>query len=187
MSMLISGLAIFFMAHLFVGFRGARAAVIARMGALPYRGLFSLLALAGLVLIVMGKAQAPFESIWLPPEGIDVVTKLLMLPAMVFLVVAYIPCNLRTRLKHPMLIAVKIWATVHLMVNGDLASILLFGSFLVYAAVTMIRLNRRDLNEPAEPAPEYPFWRDIVAIVVGGAAYALVGLYHAQLFGVAIH
>ncbi len=187
MTLLILGLVIFFLPHVFTGCRSQRAALIDRIGEMPYKGLYSLLALAGLVLIVMGKGAAQFVSVWVPPAGLNMVPIILMLPALVFLVVSNVPCNLRTRLKHPMLIAIKIWATAHLIVNGDLASILLFGSFLAYAVVTMIRVKRREALELPAEVPDYPLWRDIMAIVLGGVLYAGIGMHHAQLFGVAIH
>lgn len=185
MILLMAGLAVFFTAHVFVGFRNQRAALIARLGPGAYRALFSLVSLAGLVMIVMGKAQAPFESLWIPPSEFSVIAKLLMLPALILVVASNVPCGICQRVKHPLLLGVKIWALVHLMVNGDLASVLLFGSFLLYAVVTMVRCNRR--AEPESDAVSYPLWRDVVVLLVGGAAYALIGLYHAQLFGVAIH
>ncbi len=186
MALMITGLIVFFTAHVFAGFRAQRAALIARTGEGVYKGLFALVSLVGLVMIAMGKAAAPFESLWIPPAGFAVITKLFMLPALVLVVASNVPCSIRARVKHPLLLGVKIWALVHLMANGDLASVVLFGSFLLYAVVTIVRLNRREVGEEA-PAAEYPLWRDIMVVVGGGLAYALIGLYHAQLFGVAIH
>ncbi len=184
MTLLIAGLLIFFAIHLLPSFPELRNRLREQLGALAYRGVFSLIALAGFVLIVMGKGRAEFVSIWIPPAELAVATKILMLPAMVFLVAAYVPSNIKRRVRHPMLTAVKIWALGHLLSNGDLASILLFGSFLAYAVFDMVSANRRS---EAPVLAQQPLFLDILVLVLGGVAYALIGWFHMDLFGVAIH
>jgi len=183
MTLLILGLFIFIAIHLFPAFQSRRAALIERLGELKYKGLFSLVSLASFALILIGKANASFIEIWQPPQMLAVVTKILMLPAIILLVAAYFPSNFKRKIRHPMLIAVKIWAIGHLLINGDLASIILFGSFLVFAVLAMISANqRKEWHKPKEQS----VLMDILVILIGGAAYTGIGLYHLQLFGMPI-
>jgi uncharacterized membrane protein len=183
MALLILGLLIFTAIHLFPAFQSRRALLIERLGAPKYNGIFSVISLASFTLIVIGKVNAPFIEIWQPPQMLGVLTKLLMLPAMVLLVAAYFPSNFKRKIRHPMLIAVKVWAIAHLLINGDLASMVLFGSFLAFAVLSMISANKRD--EWHKPK-EHDFLMDILVILIGGAIYVCVGMYHLQLFGVSI-
>lgn len=183
MVLLILGLVVFIAIHLFPALQSKRAALIGRLGELKYKGLFSIVSLASLVLIVFGKANAPFIEVWQPPHMLAVLTKLLMLPTMILLVAAYFPSNFKRKIRHPMLIAVKVWAIAHLLINGDLASIILFGSFLMFAVMAMISANKR--TEWTKPI-EQGVMMDVLVIVIGGAIYAGVGMYHLQLFGVPI-
>lgn len=183
MSLMVLGLVIFFALHLFPGCVQARLSVVSRIGLLPYKALFAVLSLAGFVLLVMGKGQAEFVAVWTPPAMFGVITKILMLPAMVLLVAAYIPNNFRKKIKHPMLAGVKLWALGHLLANGDLASIILFGSFLAYGVVAMISANRRGI---VKPATDQPLWKDVLVLLLGGVLYAGIGMHHLQLFGVPI-
>lgn len=183
MSLLITGLAIFFLIHLIPSIPSFRANLINKLGENPYKGVFALASLAGFVLIVMGKGGAAFVPIWNPSPMYAVFTKLMMLPAMVFLIAAYAPCNLKRHTRHPMLWGVVLWAGGHLLINGDLASILLFGSFLAYALFDMASANARGATLQTE---QKPLMNDIMVIVGGGVVYALTGLFHQNLFGVAI-
>ena len=155
MTKLIIGLVIFLGAHLFVTCRGQRAAVIARIGEWPYKGLFSLVSLVGLILIGYGYADyraTDWINVWYPPRWTHYVTQFLMWPASIFVVAAYVRGDIYRRLKHPMLVGVKTWALAHLISNGDLGSIILFGSFLAWAVYDRITLKRR--SDPG--APEIP-------------------------------
>ncbi len=183
MVVLLSGLILFFAIHLVPSFVSLRDGLVARLGLGLYKAVFALLSVAGLGLIVYGKAQAEFVALWHPPHELSVVTKLLMLPAMVFLVAAYVPNNFRKKIKHPMLTAVKTWALAHLLANGDLASVLLFGSFLAYGVVAVISANRRG---KVKPVTAEPLWKDVLVVVLGGVLYAGIGMHHYQLFGVPI-
>ena len=121
---LTAGLVLFFATHAFSMFRDARAALVARLGTLPYRGLYSLISLAGLLLIVHGYAQAPHLAVWLPPAGLRHLTMLLMLPVFMLLAAAYLPGHIKARVGNPMLMALSIWAFAHLLVKGDVAPLL---------------------------------------------------------------
>ena len=180
MTLLIIGLILFFAVHLIPTF-GLREGLVARFGELPYKGLFSLVAIAGLVLVVMGKSEAAFVAVWNPPLFLKHVTMLLVLPAFILLVAAYVPSNIKRRVRHPMLLAVKLWATGHLLINGDLASMLLFGGFLAYAVIAMISANKRG---EAKELPAKPIYMDLLVVVIGLAAYGGVAKHHMQLFGV---
>lgn len=180
MVLLIAGLVLFIGVHLIPSL-GWRDQLVAKLGELPYKGLFALVSLLGFVLLVMGKGDAEFVSVWIPPAFLAHVTKLLMLPVFVLLLAAYIPCNIKRKLKHPMLIATKLWATAHLLSNGDLASILLFGGFLAFAVIAMISAKKRGL---AAEMPAKPVWMDAIVVVLGLVAYVGVAMHHQQLFGV---
>jgi uncharacterized membrane protein len=186
---LIIGLVIFLGAHLFVTCRGQRAAVIARIGEWPYKGLFSLVSLVGLILIGYGYGEyraTDWINVWSPPRWTFYVTQFLMWPASIFVVAAYIRGDIYRTLKHPMLVGVKTWAAAHLISNGDLGSIILFGSFLAWAVYDRITLKRR--TDPG--APEIPVRgrrNDIIAIVVGTLLYLALGLvFHPLVVGVAV-
>jgi len=182
MTTLIIGLIIFFAIHLLPTFANKRQSYIEKLGVLPYKGLFALFSLVGFALILMGKADAPFISIWQPPQFLSFAPKLLMLPALILIVATYIPSNIKLKIRHPMLLAVKLWPLCHLMINGDLASILLFGAFLTYAVVAMISANRRSEWKKPEPKPVYMM---ALVVLLGLGAYVAVAMHHLQLFGVA--
>ena len=107
MTTLVAGLVIFFAVHTFTMFRGAREQLVAKLGALPYRGLYSLISIAGFVLLVMGYADAPRIAVWAPPIWMRHITMLLMLPVFILLPAMYLPGYIKARVKNPMLIAVK--------------------------------------------------------------------------------
>jgi uncharacterized membrane protein len=187
--MLIVGLALFFGVHLVPSVPELRARLVAIAGARPYSGLFALVSALGLVLIVLGYGSLQGlgrgnPQLWVPPAWAKHLTMLLMLPALILLVAAYIPSRLRTAVRHPMLAAVALWAFSHLLVNGDLASVLLFGSFLVYAGYDVISANRRAAVGPLGKA-RGGLVQDMVAITVGLALYALLLVWgHRVLTGI---
>ena len=183
MTLLVLGLCIFIAIHLFPALQTQRTELISNFGELKYKGVFALVSLASFALILIGKANAPFVEIWQPPQMLSIITKILMLPAMILLVAAYIPSNFKRKIRHPMLIAVKIWAIGHLLINGDLASIILFGSFLAFVVLSMISANKRaEWRKPDEKTVVM----DILVILIGGAVYVGIGMHHLQLFGVPI-
>src|ERR1700746_45067 len=152
LAILVLGLLAFFGAHVFVTLRAARAALIKRSGEGPYKGLMSLVSLAGLILIGYGFGQyraTGWIDVWSPPAWTYYLTQLLMWPASIFVVAAYSRGNIWRALKHPMLVGVKTWAVAHLISNGDLGSIVLFGSFLAWAAYDRITLKHR--SDPGAP------------------------------------
>jgi uncharacterized membrane protein len=187
MSMLLLGLALFLGVHsVSIVAPAWRDAMAARLGAGVWKGLYSLVSLAGFVLLLKGYALARLEPslVWVPPVGLRHVAALLMLPVFPLLFATYLPGRIRDAAKHPMLAAVKFWALAHLLANGMLADIVLFGSLLVWAVLDRISMKRR-APRVTPAAPPKPF-NDILAIVLGLAVYAVFVMgAHQMLFGVA--
>lgn len=183
---LVLGLIVFFAPHVFVTRRAARARLIARIGEGPYKIGFSVVSAIGIALIAYGFARyraTEWVNIWYPPAWTRHLALQLNWLAAICIAAAYIPGNIKRTLKHPMLVGVKLWALAHLIANGDLGSIILFGSFLAWAVYDRITLKRRtDSGGPAIAQGGWP--GDLVAIVVGTVAYiAIVLLVHPILIG----
>jgi uncharacterized membrane protein len=186
LAILVVGLVVFLGGHAFVTCRAQRAAVIARIGEGPYKGLFSLVAAIGLILIGYGFSvyrTTGWIDVWHPPRWTYYITQLLMWPASILVVAAYIRGDLWRALKHPMLVGVKTWAVAHLISNGDLGSIVLFGSVLAWAVFDRITLKRRtDPGGPLIPADGRR--RDLIAVAVGTALYLALGfIFHPLVVG----
>ena len=183
----ILGLVIFLGAHIFVTMRDSRAALVAKIGEWPYRGLFSLVSVVGVVLIGYGFANyraAGLFPIWNPPGWTRHIVEALMWPASIMVVAAYIPGNIKRRLKHPMLVGVKTWAFAHLCANGDLGGILLFGSVLAWAVYDRISLKHRS-DPGAPPIPIGGAINDLIAIIAGTIVYFALGfVFHPVVIGV---
>lgn len=148
----------------------------AALGVNAWRGVYSLVSAAGLVLVVMGYAaarQSP-ELLYVPPSWARHLAFALMLPVFPLILAAYLPGAIKARLKHPMLAAVKIWALAHLIANGMLADLLLFGGLLAWAVATRISLKRRGQRPLIMPLPAPSVVNDVLAVVLGLAVYALV-------------
>jgi len=184
LAVMILGLAVFIGGHAFVTRRGARAALIARIGEWPYKALLSLAALLGVVLIAWGFGSyraSGYIEVWAPPFWTRHVTVALVWPAIIFVTTAYIPGNLKRVLKHPMLVGIKLWAFAHLISNGDLGSIILFGSILAWAVFDRISLKSRS-DAGAPKIPVGGLRNDILAVVVGTILYLALGLVFHPLF-----
>jgi uncharacterized membrane protein len=187
LAILILGLVVFIAPHVLVTQRDARAALIARIGEGPYKILFSLVSLVGIVLIAWGYGQyraSGYIQLWSPQTWTRHLAAVLVWPAIVLIVAAYIPGEIKRRLKHPMLVGVKLWALAHFLANGDLGSILLFGGILAWAVFDRISLKRR--TDPGAPPIPVGGWRnDVVAVVVGTLVYlALAFVFHPLVIGV---
>jgi uncharacterized membrane protein len=190
MMVLIVGLILFLGVHLLPTSPEVRAGLQARLGTNGYKAVFSLLSLAGLIIIVLGYHKLQLHPgknpiLWNPPEWTRHFAAGLMLPAMVLLVASVIPSRIRTTIRHPMLSAIKIWALAHLIANGDLGGVLLFGSFLAFAVYDRISVKRRGALGPLGNAKPPSVVNDVIVIVLGIALYAaLLFGGHAWLFGV---
>jgi uncharacterized membrane protein len=182
----ILGLIVFLGAHSFVTMRDRRAALVAKLGLWPYRGLFSLVSIVSLVLLCYGfalyRASGPI-AVWYPPAWTRHIVVTLMWPACIMVVAAYIPGNIKRVLKHPMLVGVKTWAFAHLCANGDLGGMILFGAVLAWAVYDRITLKRRsDAGAPAIPMGGGK--NDIIAIVIGTILYLALGfVFHPIVIG----
>ena len=186
---MIVGLLIFLGTHAFTTRRDVRARIVASMGEGPYKMAYSLLSLAGLVLIVWGFAHyraSEWWPVWTPPPLLKHLNTALMLPAVILVVASYIRGRIYSTLKHPMLAGVKLWAFGHLIANGDLGGIILFGSFLAWAVYDRISLNRR-ADPGAPPIPVGGIPNDLIAVAVGFIAYlALAFVFHPVVIGVPV-
>ncbi|MBI3147905.1 MAG: NnrU family protein [Betaproteobacteria bacterium] len=188
MTLLIAGLVLFFGVHsLRIFAEDWRARQIAARGLNPYKGFHSISSALGLALIVWGYALARAEPtvLWVPPLWTRHLAATLMLPAFILLTAAYVPGNhIKARLGHPMLLGTKVWALSHLLANGNLADVLLFGSFLAWAILDFRSARRRD-RAANRTYPAAGWGRDLAAVVVGSGVWAFFLLYaHLWLMGV---
>jgi len=188
MPILVLGIVLFLGVHSLTTLRDLRARLIARLGEGPFKGLYSAVAGLGLVLIVWGFHRYRAEGwiqIWTPPPGLRHVTIALMWFAFVALAsMGRNPGRIRGWLRHPMLVAIKIWALAHLLANGDAGGMLLFGSFLAWAVYDRIAVKRRgDAGAPRIAA----FTRaDAIALIAGTVAYIAMIFLHPVLIGVPV-
>jgi uncharacterized membrane protein len=189
LAILILGLVVFLGVHVLTSLRDRRAKLIERLGVGPYKALYSLVAIIGFVLIVVGFGRyraTGWVDIWYPPAWIRQVAAVLVWPAFIFVVAAYIRGDIARKLKHPMLVGIKLWAVAHLMANGDLGSIILFGSVLAWAVYDRISLKHRS-DPGAPPIPYGGRQNDIIAVVVGTIIYLAFGLvFHPLWIGVPV-
>lgn len=190
MMLLIVGLIIFLGIHLLPTSPVIRDGLAARLGANAYKAVFSLLSLAGLVGIVLGYHKMQLNPgknpvLFDPPEWTRHIAMALMLPSMILLVAANIPSRIRSAVRHPMLMAIKLWALAHLIANGDVASLLLFGSFLAYAVYDLISVKKRGALGPLGAKTSASVINDVLVVAIGTALYfALLYGGHAWLIGV---
>jgi uncharacterized membrane protein len=189
MTLLVLGIVIFLGMHLVrVVAPGLRARVIEGVGKGPWMGLYALISLVGLGLIIYGFGQARGETgvLYNPPVVLKHIALLLMLLAFISLAAGFLPAGrIALALKHPQILAIKIWALAHLLANGETSSVLLFGSFLAWAVILRVSLKRRE-RAGERVLPMFKSARnDLLAVVVGLAAYLLfVWRLHELLIGV---
>ncbi len=186
MTMLVIGLLVFLGVHsVAIVAPNGRDAMVAKIGEGPWKGLYSLASIVGFVLLVWGYGQARMHPvvIYTPPVELRWVTVLLMVPVFPLLLAPYFPGRIRATLKHPMLVATKLWAFAHLLSNGMLADVLLFGGFLAWAVFDRISFKRRT-QRPLKTLPQSKL-NDVIAIVLGLVLYfAFFHFLHLRLIGV---
>ena len=173
--LLILGVAVFALAHLFKRLAPARRAELGNSG----RIIVTIAMFAGIILMVIGYRAAPVVQLWNPPQFLNHLNNLLMLIAFWFFALSAIPGTMSARIRHKQLTALKTWAIAHLLVNGDLASLILFGGLLAWAVFSVIKIKR------AEPEWERPanasVKNDIIALGVAVVVMGLVGYIHGLL------
>ena len=187
MAVLIIGLALFLGVHsIALAAPDFRSRAIARMGEGPWKGLYAAVSAVGFVLILYGfhlAGQSPVV-LYTPPGWMRHVTALLMLPVFPLLIAAYLPGRIKRLSRNPMLLAVILWAVSHLLANGTLNDLLLFGGFLVWAVADLISVSRRAHVRPVPGAPASAM-NDVIVIVAGLGLYVFVLLWaHARVVGV---
>jgi len=180
---LITGLATFFLVHAFPWFPAWRNAAKAKLGTAIYITIFVLLSLSSLALIIYGYATADRTFLWAAPEAGRMLAYTTVPVALTLVIAAYTGSNIRRFTAHPVSWGIGLWAAVHLLNNGDLPSLLMFGVFLVYATAAAIAENRRGVSRATASAP---LWRDALALVIGIGAAGLIAHFHQTLFGVAV-
>lgn len=188
MLILIIGIVVFLGVHSLTSFRETRADLIERIGRGPFKGIYSLVAIAGFALIVWGFSRYRAEGLiilWTPPLWARHLTISLMWFSFVALACMNpAPGKIRGWLRHPMLVAIKIWAFAHLLANGDLGGLILFGSFLAWAVYDRIAVKKR--GDPGAPRVESFTRADARALVAGTAAYVAMIFLHPILIGVPV-
>lgn len=183
MGLLVLGLAMFFSLHVLTSFRDARDTLIARHGERRYRAVYSLLSVLGFVFIILGMRDAVTAPLWEPAPWSGALARWLMPFSFILLAAAYMPTNIRRFTAHPMLWAVLLWALLHLLSNGDLASVLLFGTFALYSLYAMWSQTQRG----ARPSSTVqPLSRDALTVLIGFLAYGALFYGHRWVSGTAL-
>ena len=189
LAVMILGLVLFLGVHTLPAQRELRARAVAAMGEGGYKLVYALISVLGIALIAWGFAHyraTGWVDIWNPPKALKHVTLALMLPAVILVVAAFLRGRIYTALKHPMLAGVKLWAAAHLLANGDLGSIILFGSFLGWAVFDRISLKHRS-DGGGPPIPVGGWGNDLIAVAVEIVVYlALAFAFHPVVIGVPV-
>jgi uncharacterized membrane protein len=184
MNLLIFGMLLWSLIHLFPSaMHDARSKIVARLGNNAYRGLFSLLIAASLLMIIFGWKSATPLGLYVPPLFGSILPSILLLIAFVLFVAARAHTNIKRFVRHPQLTSVAVWGIAHLLTNGDSRSVVLFGGMTLWALVTMVLCRRRD-GPWKKPGP-VALSSDIGTVVVGAIAFGVLLYAHQFLFGVA--
>ncbi len=177
MGLFIVGMVVFFGVHLFPILVNMRQNLIGVLGGTWYKTVFAILSVVGFLLMLYGWRSLPYVPVFQPPAISLPLSQLVMLPAFILLVAAYIPCRIRRWVGHPMIFAVLLWSLVHVLANGDQASLLLFGAFLLYSIANWISMVQRQSGEPAKTRPHY----DWIVVAVGISVYFGAYYLHGEL------
>ena len=188
MTYLILGLILFLGLHsIRIVADSFRASTVARIGLNPWKGVYTIVSLAGFALICYGYGLSRGEPgmLWVPPRWTNHAAALLMLISFILIAAAYVPGNrIKARVGHPMVLGVKVWAFAHLLANGRIGDVVLFGAFLAWAVADYVSLRRRD-RAAGTVVVTLGASRDIIAIVAGVAGYLVFALWlHLRLIGV---
>ena len=183
MRILILGIGIFVGVHLIPTLVPLRQRIIFLWGERTYKKVYALMAFSGLILMIIGKSLADFHPLWQPPVWGRYAALVLMIPALIFLAAANMRSNVKRWTRHPMLWGVTLWAAGHLLANGDLASLVLFGGLGGYALVGMVSTTVRGATHQKI---RYPWTRDAMVVALGLVAYVQLLLLHPYVFGAAV-
>ena len=194
MLLFILGLIMFFGIHMLPFYPEYRALLIDKFdsdrieGEELYKVIFAVIVLLGLIFIGIGKGSMEFIGLWSTPIFFRYITVVLIPVAFILMVAAYMPNNIKRYVPHPMLTGVIIWGATHMMVNGDVAAIILFGSFVVYSGVAIKLANRRQYNKNSEQDTQekIPVVKDAIVIGIAMLGFLLLLWLHKPLFGRAV-
>ena len=176
MMMLILGLVLWFATHLFPIWAPAQRAAMTQSMGMASKGVMAVLTLIAVALMVMGYQDAPYVGIWTPPAFLTHLNNLLMLVAVLLFIAGNVPSVIRNKVRHPQLAAAKTWSLAHLLVNGDLASILLFGGILAWAVLALIGSNKRDGKPPLDkPSSAIGL---VIHLVVAVVVFGVIAYVH---------
>ena len=194
MLLFILGLVLLFGIHMLPFYPEYRAQLIEKLDSDAidaedmYKIIFSIISLLGLIFIGIGKGSMEYIGLWDIPTFFRYITVVLIAISFILMVAAYLPNNIKSYVPHPMLTGVIIWGVTHMIVNGDVASIILFGSFVVYSVVAIKLINRREYDKASEQDAQEKVSVVKDAIVVGIAMFGFLLLLwmHKLLFGRAV-
>jgi len=181
MALLIAGFILFFGAHLSPGVFGLRQILVDRLGENLFRGLYIATSVLGMVGIIAGKSLAHYVGIYVPPLWAIPIVPILVALGFIFFAALLIPSNILRFTRHPMLLGIVCWSTGHLLANGDLASIIVFGGFGAYALISMRSLNKRGAQKSTA---RYSPARDILVVITGLCVCGLAVWLHPYAIGV---
>jgi uncharacterized membrane protein len=183
MSLLFAGIILWFVAHSFPAIApDRRGALVAKLGEQPYRGVFSLVIVLSLVMMVFGWKNATPSAIYVPPMGPGGVPAILVLLGLVLFFASQMNGHIKRIIRHPQMAGTILWSVAHLLTNGDSRSVALFGGMAIWALFEIVMINRREGPRTGSQTASGKF--DLIAVVIGGVVFAVVGHFHLQLFGV---
>jgi uncharacterized membrane protein len=181
MTILILGLILFISVHMIPSATTLKGRLVGRLGGNGYQGVYSIAALAGLGLIIYGMMQASVVPLWSPPSWGRTVAVGLMPIAFILYVAAFVPSSVKSFTRHPMVWGTVLWALLHLLANGDLASLLLFGGLGAFAVSKVLLIGARQMPELGT---RQPMVKDAITITVGFAAFAALLYFHRYVSGI---
>lgn len=184
MALLLAGITVWFVVHLFpAAARRSRENMVFKLGENAYKGLFSLLILASLVMIVFGWKSSVPTAVYVPPLTPGLIPSVMVFAGLVLFFASQFGTYAKRVLRHPQMAGTLLWSAAHLLTNGDSRSLALFGGMAAWAMLEIVLCNRRDGPRTELPAASLKF--DLVALLLGGIAWAAIGHFHVKLFGVA--
>ncbi|MEE9161048.1 MAG: NnrU family protein [Gammaproteobacteria bacterium] len=188
------GIVLFFGIHMLPFYPEYRAQLIEKLDSdvidteVMYKIIFSVISLLGLIFVGIGKGSIEFIGLWDTPTFFRYIAVVLIPISFILMVAAYPPNNIKRCVPHPMLTGVIIWGVIHMLVNGDVVSIIIFGSFVAYSVVAIKLTNRReyDKNDEQDIQEKLPVVKDAIVIGIAMSGFLLLLWMHKALFGRAV-